>query len=63
MKDSFITLSYCFENPESKSGYTTKSVTQHRNPRKALEYDVERVFESVKEQEKKPIIFVGFIIF
>lgn len=59
----FITLSYCFENLESKSGFTTKSMTQMFNPRKELAFNLERVFKAAEETEKKPIILVGFVTF
>ena len=58
-----ICVSYCFENPESKSGFTTKSLTQQYNPRKEMAYNLERVFKAAEETEKKPIILVGFITF
>lgn len=59
----FITLSYCFQNLESKSGYTTKSLTEMYNPRKEMAFNLERIFKAAEEQEKKPIILVGFVTF
>jgi len=63
MKDSLLCVEYAFKNENATCGYTAGRLTYPRNPQKELASEITRVLKAAEEKEKKPLIFVGYILY
>jgi len=63
VKDSRLSVDYCFKNENAQCGYVRGNVTYPRNPNKTLGSELERLLKAAEEKEKQTIIFIGYVLY
>lgn len=58
-----LEVEYCFRNEVARCGFTKGHITMERNPRKVVEFEVERILKVAEEKEKNPVIFIGYVLY
>lgn len=63
MKDSRLCVEYAFKNENATCGYTAGKIIYPRNPRNEIASEIMRALKAAEESEKKPLIFVGYVLY